>query len=168
MRSLTATMVSRFLALLFHTASACVYFNATLLNDNGPADEGSQGQLTVDMWDDSNNNRIRESGDPQCTGESLDRVGKNHWRVPCKSGKDTILDVFLDRETNRFLKVVYRYLNEAASDRQDDDPEFIFTWEAGSVDGKHFKTRQFCDDVLYDLGLFRDGCDIEDARKFCG
>lgn len=119
------------------------------------------------MWDDSNNNRVRESGDPVCSAKSLDRTGKNYWRVPCDK-PDTILDVYLDRETNRFLKVVYRYLNKAAADRQSNDPEFIFTWEAGSVDGKHFKTRQFCDDVFYDLGLFRDGCDIEDARKFCG
>ncbi|CAK4032724.1 Hypothetical predicted protein [Lecanosticta acicola] len=150
------------LLFFLQTTTACVYFNATLNSNNA---------LTVDMWDDANQDRIRQSSDPTCTASNLACSGSNHWSVPCVSNtgaQNTTLEVYLDAQTKHFLRVVYRYLNPSAADRQvNHDPEFIFTWEAGSVDGEHFKTRQFCDDVLYDLGLFHDGCDIGNARKLC-
>lgn len=131
-------------ALLFSTrALACLHFNATLTDDH---------KLTVNSWDDSNNNDAVQPQDHICRGTDLSLVsGKdNQWSVPCDT-HGTVFDVFLDKNSGRFLDIFFSYENkEAAGLNVDGSQDFFFNFRVGSRDGKWFKAREFCaqNDIL--------------------
>ncbi|KAK4507926.1 hypothetical protein PRZ48_001661 [Zasmidium cellare] len=132
-------------SLLASKALGCLYFNATL-EDN---------KLSVYSWDDANNNNATNPEDIICKGDNLDSVEENQWSVECSKAdnakSDTVFDVFLEPNTKRFLDIIYRYSNPNAAglQRGDDADEFLFNFRVASVDGRFFKSREFC--AQYDI-----------------
>lgn len=146
-----STTLFAFTALLAGSVQGCLYFNATLAPNHN--------RLTVFSWDDANNNNASNPEDIRCEGTNLSPRRENYWSVPCRSQipnaqSDTVFDVFLDKDTGRFLDIIYRYSNPGAQGLQeganDQNPdEFYYNFRVGSVDGLFFKSREFC--AQYDL-----------------
>ncbi|KXT15862.1 hypothetical protein AC579_10418 [Pseudocercospora musae] len=144
MRSAVVLLAS----LLYSSVSATLYFNATLHDTS----------LTVNSWDDTNNDGKQQPQDIICTGRDLKPVSTNQWNVKCTGGPDnrkseTVFDVFLEPNTKRFLDVIYRYSNPdvAALNVGEDPDQIFFNFRVGSVDGKFFKSREFAaqQDILH-------------------
>ncbi|EME86682.1 uncharacterized protein MYCFIDRAFT_210580 [Pseudocercospora fijiensis CIRAD86] len=144
MRSAVVLLTS----LLCSSVSATLYFNATL----------SGTSLTVNSWDDTNNDGKQQPQDIICSGKDLQPVSSYQWMVKCTGGpdkrkSDTVFDVFLEPNTKRFLDVIYRYSNPDASALNvgDNADQFLFNFRVGSVDGKFFKSREFAaqQDILH-------------------
>ena len=147
MRSASATLLA-VASTFFAGANACLYFNATLTDT----------KLSGYSWDDANNNNAANPEDILCQGQNLDQESDGYWSVPCaradNATSDTVFDVFLNKDNTRFLDVIYKYSNPEAAGLQqgsgDPNPdEFYFNFRVGSVDGKFFKSREFC--AQYDL-----------------
>lgn len=151
--------------LLVSKALGCPYFNATL-EDN---------KLSVYGWDDANNNNATNPEDIICKGDNLNFCQRKPVERECSRAdnaeSDTEFDVFLEPTMKRFSDIIYRYFNPNAADLQmgDSVEEFLFNFRVASVDGRFFKSGEFCAQYAILRLINPDGlknlCDSLDSRK---